>query len=152
MSSEELESQPLVQHLTELRNRLIRSIIAVLVVFIALYVYRAKAQEDDLQHNHMTFLIRTTWIAGLFALIGMPIFYFLGDHFVIKEMFSNIASGHSFPTEEDLHILSRQYALDNIAAFMIAFAPSVLYFLYRLTKGALRAVKGYRVLNPKGWF
>ncbi|MBX2857079.1 MAG: twin-arginine translocase subunit TatC [Cellvibrionaceae bacterium] len=37
VQEEELESQPLVQHLIELRSRLLRALLAVLVVFLALF-------------------------------------------------------------------------------------------------------------------
>ena len=42
---EELESQPLVQHLIELRTRLIRALLAVLVVFLALFSFSNEIYE-----------------------------------------------------------------------------------------------------------
>lgn len=121
------------------------------VVFIALYVYRARAVEDDLLHNHTTYLIRSIWISSLLMIIGFPIFYVMGDHFVIEQMYQNVAAGHSIPTQNDLHLLSAQYMKDNVSAAIISFAPCVLYFLYRLLRGTERAIKGYRILNPRGW-
>ena len=122
-----------------------------LFVFIALYVFKAKAEEGDLLHNHTTYLIRSIWISSLLLILGIAFFFFAGDHFVMTQMMEDVAQTAAMPTEEDLHLLSQQYLQDNISILTLSFAPGLIYFLYRLCKGAARAVKGYRIQNPKGW-
>jgi uncharacterized membrane protein len=122
-----------------------------LAVLIALYVYKARAEEDSLMHNHMVFLIRTIWISSLVFVLGLVAFYFLGDHFVPTQLAENISAGQTIPTEEDMRILTQQYLQDNLGILTVCFAPGIIYFVYRLSVGAARAIKGYRILNPRSW-
>jgi uncharacterized membrane protein len=130
-----------------------------LVMFIGAYVYRARAQEDDLVHNHMTYIIRTTWIAGLFFTIGFAaaigVVYSMADISMINEMMRNIQTGQLYTKAQIRDVLDQAYAVNQkllIVTGAITLGPSVIYLVIRIAKGMARAMKGYRMAEPRAWF
>ncbi len=137
-------------------------------VLIAGYILRGKADGDGLQWNHMTYVIRTIWISALFAFIvtllggaylwtqvdtgavmpcAQPMQDYVmaqGENVQMMELYALFA-----PCIEPL-IQANWNAL--MIATMISAGPVVLYLIFRLSHGILRATKGYRVKNPKAWF
>ena len=130
-----------------------------LVMFIGAYIYRARAHTDDLVDNHMTYIIRTTWIAGLFFTIGFAaavwIVYSLADISMINEMLRNIRGGQLYTEQQIRDVLDQAYAVNQrllIITGAITLGPSVIYLVIRIAKGMARAMKGYRIANPRAWF
>lgn len=130
-----------------------------LVMFIGAYVYRGRATEDDLVHNHMTYIIRTTWIAGLFFAIGFAaavwIVYSMADISMINEMMRNIRAGQLYTEQQIRNVLNQAYAVNHKLLMItgaITLGPSVIYLVIRIAKGMARAMKGYRMANPRAWF
>lgn len=122
-----------------------------LVVLIAAYIYRFRAEKDSLMENHATFLIRTMWIGSLYLTAGIIGAYLLADHSGIYALVRDIQSG-MIPTETYLMSLFQDYVRANAVVFLLTLGPGTLYFLYRFTRGFERAYKGYRVAKPKSWF
>ena len=128
-----------------------------LVMFIGAYIYRARADEDDLVHNHMTYIIRTTWISGLLFAIGfavaVAVVYAMADISMIHEAIRGIQPGQIY--KQLKNVLDQAYAI-NMELFLITGAvtlgPSVIYLVVRIAKGMARAMKGYRIANPRAWF
>ncbi|MEM6603861.1 MAG: hypothetical protein AAF621_07405, partial [Pseudomonadota bacterium] len=138
-----------------------------LLIFIGLYVVKGKTQKDSVVENHMIFLIRTIWITSLFSIITMTAatIYLLPNYnpdalLPCGDSMMGILSSNP---EASMAVLSDalqpcmdQFVSDNqtvlINATIIGAGPIIIYFLYRLFKGGSRAIKGYRLANPKGWF
>ena len=130
-----------------------------LVMFIGAYIYRARAAEDDLVHNHMTYIIRTTWIAGLFFSIGfvaaVAAVYTMADLGMIHEMMREIQAGQLYTEKQIEGVLNQAYAVNQkllLITGTITLGPSVVYLVIRIARGMARAMKGYRVANPRAWF
>lgn len=133
---------------------------------IGAYVIRSKADEHSLAANHMTFIIRTIWIASLFALISTAIAsaYLLPNYdnsmlmACADQVVQNLGSGMTDPVllEEKLKPCMDDFMQANksvfIIATIIAATPIVVYMGYRLAKGLSRAVKGHRIGDVKAWF
>jgi uncharacterized membrane protein YfcA len=136
-------------------------------VLISAYLVRRGAEPESLTENHMTWIIRTIWIAGLFAIVtiaagGMYLWTQL-DYTSIQSCASKIGDlvmqGGTPSTYEMLALMEpceEQFMHANrmalIISTIIAAGPLVLYLVLRLTKGIARAAKGYRLANPKEWF
>lgn len=123
-------------------------------VFLILYAQRKASSPQSLLYNHTTFLIRTIWIGGILIIIGtvLGFVYFLAsvgmDEF---SRFSTIALSQEEPQDMSILLLDR-YPSEMTVAALAAFLPATCYFIYRITKGLTRAVKGYRIAKPLSWF
>jgi uncharacterized membrane protein len=145
---------------------------AVLVtgVLIIAYVLRTDAEHGSLSENHMTFIIRTIWIGSFLALIttaAASVYFFKAlDNTPLQpcaEAILSMASGMSDPTAMERTIDNfmampcwATYWQKNLMIFIIggviAAGPILIYFIVRYVRGLTRAIKGYRVANPKAWF
>lgn len=139
-------------------------------VLIIAYVVRTDAEHGSLSENHMTFIIRTIWIGSLLALItttAASIYFFKTlDNAPLQpcaEAILSLASGMSDPAAMERTIDNfmampcwATYWQKNLMIFIIggviAAGPILIYFLVRYIRGLTRAMKGYRVANPKVWF
>lgn len=137
-------------------------------VLIAAYFIRSKVEIHGLAGNHCTYIIRTIWIGSFFSIITMTVasFFMLpqidytpfqvcadtmmskGDAFLANASNAQIAE-LSQPCMNDF--INANFNILVYAA-IIAGGPILIYFLYRFTKGLSRAIKGYRVPDPKAWF
>lgn len=121
-----------------------------LAAIIAAYVVRKKADKDSLAENHMTFVIRSFWISSLFLAIGITASVVLADHSLIHNMYDDISQG-AFYSESQINAIMHEYARTNFIVFTMAFAPAILYLVYRLIKGAVKARKYENIENVKSW-
>lgn len=143
------------------------AILLFIMVFISLYIIRARAKEDSVVQNHMTFLIRTIWIVQFFGIITITLasLYLLPafDSSALQPCTDRVTNmifdnpDMDFKTMSDeLQPCMDQMMEDNhdilIKSTLISGGPIILYLLFRLYKGGSRAVKGYRIANPKSWF
>ena len=123
-------------------------------VFISLYVFRRLAEKESLIDNHMTYLIRSVWIGGLFVILGTIVsaFYFIGsigfDEYARLGQ-KAIEQGDSMAFPDVFH---SAYPDEVFISVAITFAPGTIYLAFRLAKGLSRAIKGYRIANPTAWF
>jgi uncharacterized membrane protein len=130
-------------------------------VFISTYVIRSKADHDSLVADHMTFIIRTLWITGLFGMFTLTAasFYLLS----VYDPSSLLSCAQALPSTTDIAALEAaikpcmsQFMSDNMTYFIkstiIAASPLVIYLGYRLTKGLSRAIKRHRIGDNKTWF
>jgi len=137
------------------------STIMFLCVWIAAYILRSKAEENSLQENHMTYIIRTIWILGLFTFISSGI----ASAFIIPNMDISgfLSCSSTLPLTEDYQLLidafipcAESFVETNKTLFIrstiFAGGPLVIYVGYRLAKGLSRALKGHRIGNVKNWF
>lgn len=122
------------------------------------YVLRARRAPQSLAHNHLTFLIRTVWIGGLFLAVGFAgacaWFYAVGDHAAIENLTAAVLDGARVGPEQ-VRAALESYKDANlrllIIASVFAAAPAVLYVWLRLIRGAARAARGYRMADPARW-
>lgn len=144
------------------------SIILLTYVLGTAYVLRNGSAKDSLLTNHMTFIIRTIWITGLFA-----IFTTVAASAYLLERIDNAALMPCI--EKFLNINPDHMAMVKIAelsalfgpcmdafvrlnftplvlSMLIAGGPLLLYALVRFSRGLSRAAKGYRIAKPKAWF
>lgn len=134
-------------------------------LFIA-YVLRTDSEQGSLIENHMIFIIRTIWIGSLLTLItltiaGLYLFKALNNA-PLQPCVDQILSMADPAAMESIVInfMATQcwanYWQTNLTAFIVAFVitavPAFLYFAIRYMRGVTRAVRGYRVANPKAWF
>ncbi|HIF25437.1 MAG TPA: hypothetical protein EYG18_05260 [Micavibrio sp.] len=132
-------------------------------VMISAYILRAKSGEETLMNDHMTFIIRTIWIAGLFGILTMTVAlsYLFGN--LDLTVFHNCVNENGGLTATDMQTLNNiaqlcmdDYILANkgplLTATVIGGAPLIAYMLYRISKGILRAAKGHRMGDNKSWF
>ena len=124
-----------------------------MAVFIALYVFRRLAEPDGLMDNHMTYLIRSVWIGGLFVIIGtiFGIAYFIGSiGFEEYARLGQLALEKQSP-QDVIDVYMSRYRNEMIVGLITTLGPGTAYLAYRFTKGLARAVKGYRVAKPLSW-
>ncbi len=132
------------------------------------YRVRGSAEEHSLAHNHAVYLIRSLWIGGLFSLIGIV----LASVYMLQNMdygaFSSCTDTIFDMDVEAIEALGFAdfYAIaepcidgfveGNYRVLMISVILAgglpLVYLGYRFIKGASRAIKGYRLANPKAWF
>lgn len=131
------------------------SMLLLLATMIAAYVYRAKAQEHDLQHNHSTYIIRTFWIGSLYLTVGIiaaaVLLYPQIDKSPIDEAVQAMMNGQI--VDQDAILWDLFKANQNILLFigLPLVAPGILFFIYRCVYGTSRAIKGYRLAKPNSW-
>lgn len=130
----------------------------IILVLIAAYIYKGKDSEDGLLYNHMTYLIGTIWIGSTFLAIGVMAasyyVYLQGDHTVLKDVANQIYGGYT-PNDQDMMNIAIDYMQANKTVLILGtgvfVGPAILYFIYRIGNGYSRAIKGYRIANPKSW-
>lgn len=135
------------------------------VLFIA-YVLRTDAEQGSLTENHATFIIRTIWIGSFFTLITLSIasiyLFKVLNNAPLQPCVDQILS-MAGPAAIESFVMNfmgtkcwADYWQTNLMAFIVAFvitaAPVVVYFVVRYVRGVTRAMRGYRVANPKAWF
>ena len=136
------------------------SLLLFLGVWITAYILRGKAETGSLTADHMSFIIRTIWITGLFSLITMGIAtaYILNvyDPMVLINCVGPISSTDMAAIEAAVKPCIGEFMHANMPYFIkgavIAGGPLVVYMAYRLAKGISRASKGHRVGDLKSWF
>jgi uncharacterized membrane protein len=137
------------------------------VVGVAFRFLKA-AEPESLMENHATFILRTIGISTLFSLITLTagIIYMIpsidysafepcanaltqkGESYAQSASFTDVYASAE-PCMEDF--IDMNLRILTIAA-LIAAVPVVPYLLMRYARGLSRAVKGYRLANPKSWF
>jgi len=128
--------------------------------WIAAYMIRGRAGHDSLLANHMTYIIRTLWITGLFSLptIGIATVYILStyDPNPLLNCLGYITTTNMGAIQAAIKPCMHDFVQNNIGYFIngtiIAAGPLVIYLVYRLAKGTARAAKGHRIGNVKNWF
>ncbi len=145
------------------------SLLFFIILLVYAYAVRSGAQEDSLLDNHSTFVIRTIWIASLFMIVTTIIgsLYLVAniDYASFDPCAQSAASTLNVESIESSNLNAVYgfmapcmdgFIADNfpklIISLIIAAGIPVLYTLYRFFKGVARAVKGYRLADPKGWF
>ncbi|MAS86455.1 MAG: hypothetical protein CMH30_00550 [Micavibrio sp.] len=128
-----------------------------IAVMIYAYVLKAKAEPSSLTHNHMVYIIRTIWIGSVYLLIFMAIALFYLWPRVDMTLINMVARGElSVATPEDIKSVEIRFMLDNkqlmLESALMAFTLPAFFFIYRCTKGVIRAAKGYRLNNIRSWF
>ncbi len=145
------------------------STILFLILLIAAYVVRSGAAQDSLVDNHSTFIIRTLWIAAFFSIFTSIVatVYMMGNldyEGPLQPCAENLARRglewlETAPPQEVYEIV--QPCMDGfmitnksvlLNGVIIIGAPLLVYMGYRFIKGLSRAMKGYRLANPRAWF
>jgi uncharacterized membrane protein len=136
-------------------------------VLIAAYILRGNAKHGDLLENHTTYVIRTIWIGSLFAVLTMilgSVYLFLNiDNTPLDPCIQHFLNMQANANTVDMMALaialkgcSIGYIGANFKVFLISFlgiaGPILLYFIVRYARGLSRALSGYRVNKPLGWF
>ena len=122
-----------------------------IVLIVAAYIYRAKAQNNSVMHSHMAYLIKSFWIASLFLSIGIAAALALADHSIIYDAVDGVINGQMI-SEAQMNQVLMAYLHDNLLIFSLTFGPSILYMAYRVMKGMIRVKKNQIIANPKNWF
>jgi len=136
-------------------------------VLIAAYVMRNGNEKGSLAENHAAFIIRTIWIAGIFASVTIT----AGCAYLLTQVDNSplqpctdallahaggLAQGNTAALSSVITPCVDDFVQVNMSAIMIAMAisaaPILLYFIIRFSRGLSRAMNGYRVANPKSWF
>ena len=129
-------------------------------VWISAYVIRSKSDHDSLTNNHMTYIIRTIWISGLFGLITMSFagIYVYGsvDPSVLLNCTGGISSTDMAAIEAAVKPCMNQFILAHkkelIYGTLVGGGPMIIYLAYRLCKGLSRSIKGHRIGDVTNWF
>ncbi|HPF78222.1 MAG TPA: hypothetical protein PLF01_02920 [Alphaproteobacteria bacterium] len=124
--------------------------ILLLLIVIATYIYRARADKKSLTFGHMAYLIQSFWISSLLLLIGIFAAYLLGDHTIINNTVDRVMGGMMM-TEEQLDAIMMNYLRTNFMVFSLTISPSLIYLTYRVVKGLLLAKDGKNINKPKSW-
>ena len=137
------------------------------VLLTAAYVMRGRAEEHSLIHNHTTYIIRTLWIGALISFITTlcASFYMLGT--ISYEPFQPCANKIAQISIDALQAMGPMEIYPMVEpcvesfisfnkkplmfALAIAAIPVLGYLAYRFIKGVARAMKGYRLADPKSW-
>lgn len=136
-------------------------------VLVAAYYLRRKAAEESLLENHTIFIIRTIWISALISVVtiaaGSAYMIPRIDHVAFGPCANALAQkGPEYAQTasfEEVYkaaepcmeaFLDMNYRLMMGTAIMMAL-PIIFYLLFRYGRGLSRAIKGYRIANPKGW-
>jgi len=132
---------------------------------IAAYIVRGRRGGQSYAGNHLTFIIRTIWIASLFSLVTMiaATIYILTyyDPGPVQACAEQIVSAAA--SAPDIMALQSmiQPCMDEfmrvngqvfLVGGVIGIAPIVIYFVYRLSSGLSRAIKMHRIGDNKSWF
>ena len=124
-----------------------------LAVMIATYIIRSRAQANDLNHNHMTYIIRTFWIGSLYLSVGILIASVLIYPKIDLTPLYNILEGRSAVTDPDT-LMAELFRINKDLLLYIGLplvAPGIVFFIYRCVYGVSRAAKGHRVAKVNSW-
>lgn len=121
-----------------------------LVTFIANYILKFKADKQNADHGHYTYMTKTIWIFSLLVLIGLVLSYFIGDHTIVQNMMKSAQSGIIY-TSEQMMSMTADYIKDNALLFGGYFLPVTFYLIYRMGRGLYESMTGQVIDNPKGW-
>ena len=136
-------------------------------LLVAAYRGRNKAEEHSLTHNHMIFIIRSIWVGVLISVISTIIaslYMFQVIDYGAFNPCADVIAGKGIEALEAMGF-SEFYALAQpcmedfinfnynalVVSVLIAAGPVLLYLAFRFMKGVSRAVKGYRIADPKSW-
>ena len=136
-------------------------------LLIAAYIIRRKAEENSLTHNHTTYIIRSLWIGALISMlttIAASLYMLKNISYEPFQPCANVIAGKGVEALQAMSMME-VYAMAEpcvegfisfnrhalVMAVLIAAAPALLYMSYRFIRGVSRAVKGYRLANPKSW-
>ncbi len=144
------------------------SMLMLLYTRIVAYVLRGRGPKDSLADNHATFVIRTIWLTGLFAIVTLA----AGSAYLLERIdnaplmpcmdkFLNmnpekaavmnvVDMGTLFENCMHPFVTTNWNAL--IVSMLIAGGPLLAYVVVRFARGLSRALKGYRLAKPKAWF
>ncbi len=146
----------------------ILSVVFFTALLIMAYMFKNKAEPESLQENHAVYIIRTIWITAFFSLITMTlgtIYMMQGIDYAPFQPCADALAGLGVEAMEstgmqemytfiepcmDDFIGSNHVLLMN--TMLIIALPLMVYMGYRLAKGLLRAMKGYRLAKPRSWF
>lgn len=130
------------------------------------HIFRAEDKEEGLLAHHMTWIIRTIWIASVLALptIGLAAAYMIPnidyshmDHCVQEATALLDPENPDYAAMDD----AIQPCMDNFLthnkmvfafAMLIGGGPLVLYLLLRLYRGLSAFRTGEKIDNVKRWF
>jgi len=145
----------------------ILSAVFLTVLLIAACSLRKKAEPLSLVHNHMVFIIRSLWIAALmslFTMLAASFYMFQSIDYGAFNPCADTISGQGIEALEamgygEFYTIAQPCIDDFIAlnyntlivAVAIAGGLPLVYLGYRFFKGMSRAVKGYRIADPKSW-
>ena len=129
-----------------------------LPLLIAAYIMRSRSIEDSLVHHHMTFVIRTLWIFMSLSLLLLHIaawlIYTKGDNSVFTQIMDQASSG-IMPDMSAMEEMESQYLAANhdliIESYMTSMFPALLYLVWRVSRGASRANRNFRIQNLRSW-
>ena len=136
------------------------------VLLVMSYALRNKAEPKSLQENHAQYVVRTLWISAFFLLITTSLASIYMIRLLDYAPFSPCADGllsqgAALENADAMQIYAQiEPCIEGFIAFnhaalmnatLIAGLPLMLYLGYRFTKGLGRAMKGYRLSNPKSW-
>mgnify|MGYP001410192685 CR=1 FL=1 len=139
------------------------SLVFVIGVLVASYSIRKKAEPESLAENHATYIIRTIWIASFISVITLGIGAVILLNDIDYSAFGGCPIDLEFAASADYMQLWEvmqpcydTFITDNwnilIISGAITILPILLYLVIRFVKGLSRAIKGYRIANPKAWF
>lgn len=127
----------------------------------AIYMERARQEDDSLISNHMTFLIRSFWRGNLYlvlsSLCGLMYLLLMADYETfgacVDAMLRAINSG-SFERLGGLaHACEKLFLKENAdhlkTSAFIAFIPIVTYLLYRCAYGWMHGTHGKLISDDK---
>lgn len=130
------------------------AMIAFLVLFTYCYVLRKRQEPDSLAEHHLTYLIRTIWIAGLILAACTLAGYLYVMHYLPKEDLMMLGDElmHTTHIQGPMNEFIRRNEALLIEGALIMAGPTILYIVYRFARGMARAWKGYRLASVKSWF
>lgn len=143
-------------HFVPLINVQVVAGVLFLVLFAGAYVLRARHETEGLMDNHMTYIIRTIWLFGAIMLVGgvlggmyMSTYADMGP---VNDMLARMQQGITYNAPEMMNVIYNFLTLNGqhtLVAAGLAIGPAALYLIYRLAGGLERALKGYRIANPR---
>ena len=129
-----------------------------LALFFMIYVYYYKmvSQKGSLVYDHMIYLIRSLWIGSFYLMICLTAAYFYGAPRFDMTVIEMVTTGQYVPmSEQEIYALQDRFIAMNqpliIYVLLIAFGPTVLFFLYRILKGQMAASKGKAPKGLRSW-
>ncbi|MFA7276335.1 MAG: hypothetical protein WC043_05990 [Pseudobdellovibrionaceae bacterium] len=123
------------------------------------YMIDAKAEKDSAEAGHAIYLIRTIWIWSLFLLVVLigaeTVILLNGNSTAMDALAERMINGH-LPSYNELRATALSFFEDNrdlvISTLILWCAPAQLYALLRTLRAFPRALKNYRLKNPRTWF
>lgn len=129
-----------------------------LIGLIIVYAIRHYSKEDSLEHHHYTFIIRSIWIYSLIGAIGMigaswTVFQ-KADASAIDTLLDQVNNG-MIPDEAMLEAAGQDYFASNksliLESVILWMFPALIYLMWRVARGSVRAYKNYRIVNIYSW-